>query len=66
MLQLKSFLLLTLCFISATLFGDQIFEDKNQNKIRIAIVTSVHDIDLEKSQDILVRSFMDAYEDISD
>jgi len=27
-------------------------------------VKSVQDIDLEKSQDILVRSFMDAYEDV--
>ena len=46
------------------LFGDQIFEDKNQNEICIVVAKSVQDIDLEKSQDILVRSFMDAYEDV--
>ncbi len=61
--MLKSFLLLTL-FISASLFGDQIFQDKNQNEIRISVVKSVEDIDLEKGQDILVRSFMNAYEDV--
>jgi ribosomal protein S18 acetylase RimI-like enzyme len=60
---LKPFLLLTF-FISFSLFADQIFQDKNQNEIRISVVKSVKDIDLEKSQDILVRSFMEAYEDV--
>lgn len=64
MFQPKSFLLVFLCYISTSLFGDQIFEDKNHNIIRIAVVKSVSDIDLEKSRDILVRSFMDAYEDV--
>ncbi|MGE0670230.1 MAG: GNAT family N-acetyltransferase [Parachlamydiales bacterium] len=63
MLKLKSFLLSTF-FISVSLFGDQVFQEKNQNEIRIVVVNSVKDIDLEKSQDILVRSFMDAYEDV--
>lgn len=50
----KSFLLL---FISTSLFGE--FQD-----LRISFVKSVEEIDLAKSQDILVRSFMDAYEDV--
>lgn len=59
----KAFFLLTL-FISTSLCGHQIFQDKNQNEIRISVAKSVEDIDLKESQDILVRSFMDAYEDV--
>lgn len=51
-------------FISTSLFGDLFFKDKNLNEIRISVVKSVEDIDLERSQDILVRSFMDVYEDV--
>lgn len=67
MFKLKSFLLLaffSFFFISTHLFGDQILEDRNHNEIRIVVVKSVQDIDLDKSKDILVRSFMDAYEDV--
>jgi len=67
MCNLKSLMLFAfypLFYISASLFGDQIFEDKNHNEIRISVVKSVQNIDLDDSQDILVRSFMDAYEDV--
>lgn len=52
-------------FIFATsLFGDQYYEDENHNKIRINVVKTVQDIDLERSKEILITSFMDAYEDV--
>jgi len=64
MLKLLLPLLLSCFSISTSLFADQIFKDRDQNEIRIAVVKSIQDIDLDKSRDILVRSFMDAYEDI--
>lgn len=37
---------------------------KKNNEIQIEVVKSVKDIDLEKSQDVFIRSFMTAYEGI--
>jgi ribosomal protein S18 acetylase RimI-like enzyme len=50
--------------ISISFFGDEIFEDQNHNVVRISVVKSAHEIDLNKSQEILVKSFMTAYEDV--
>ncbi|MDR3624096.1 MAG: GNAT family N-acetyltransferase [Chlamydiales bacterium] len=52
------------CFISRLLCGDQIFEGKDHDEIRISVVKQVQDIDLERSQEVLVRSFMGVYEDV--
>jgi len=62
--HLRSLLFSTLFFISNQLFCDQIFEDRNHNEIRISVVKSVEDIDLDDSENILVRSFLDAYKDV--
>lgn len=65
MIKLKNILLFAICFFTLiTLHADQIFEDKNYNEIKISIAKSVQDIDLDKAQDILVRSFMNAYENV--
>jgi hypothetical protein len=58
------FLVLTLSINSTEIFCDQIFTNANNDIIRIAVVKSIEDIDLQKSCDILVRSFMAAYEDV--
>jgi GNAT superfamily N-acetyltransferase len=50
--------------LSLPLFADQIVHDRNGREIRIAIVKSEGEIDLDKAKEIIVRSFMTAYEDI--
>lgn len=50
--------------ISGPIFSDQIFTNHNNDIIRIEVVKSTEEIDLKKSSDILVKSFMDAYEDV--
>lgn len=60
----QTFLYFTAFFVSASLYSDQIYTDASGNELRIAVVKNWEDIQLEKSQDILVKSFMTAYEDI--
>jgi GNAT superfamily N-acetyltransferase len=55
---------LQLTVICIPLFGDQSFIAKDGNEVRIAVVQSVQDIRLKESKDILVKSFMKAYEDV--
>lgn len=64
MLKLKLFFPLAFVLISIGLFSDQVIKDKNHNEIRISLVKSISEIDQVVSRDILVRSFMDAYEDV--
>ena len=56
--------LFSVFFISTNLFGDQVFRDEYQNEIRISVAKSIQDIDLDRARDILVKSFMDGYEDV--
>lgn len=56
--------LLPFFFLTTALFSDVVFKDKNNNEIRIIVAKSLSDIDPDKSRDVLVRSFMDAYEDV--
>ena len=55
---------LALSIISTPIFCDQIFTNDNNDLIRIEVVKLPEQIDLEKSSDILVKSFMDVYEDV--
>lgn len=57
------FLFLFLC-IFPSIFCDQLFINNNGDVIRIHVVNSREDIDLVRSQEILVKAFMDAYEDV--
>lgn len=57
-------MLLSLFFISMPIFCDQTFTNKCGEIIRIEVVKSHHNIDLERSREILVNSFMHAYEDV--
>ena len=57
-------LCVALSIISTPIFCDQIFTNDNRDIIRIEVVKSPEHIDLEKSCDILVKSFMHAYEDV--
>ena len=62
--SLSSFLIFCSLLIAESLIGDQIFKDKNQNDIRIHVVQSFEEMNQERSQEILVKSFMDVYEDV--
>ncbi len=60
----KSWFYLILSLVSTPILCDQIFTNDNHETIRIEVVKSAKDIDLKQSCDILVKSFMDAYEDV--
>ncbi len=62
--QISCILCIAFLHISTPLFSDQFFETKNHNQVHIAPVKSVQEIDLQAAEDILVRSFMDVYEDV--
>jgi ribosomal protein S18 acetylase RimI-like enzyme len=62
MRQLQFFIIFL--FISVLSFGDQIVIGKDGRLIRIAVVRSIEDINFKEGQDLLVRSFMHAYEDV--
>lgn len=53
-----------LFIFAVPIFGDQYFTNKDNDVIRISVVRSPEEIDIEKSSDILVKSFMHAYEDV--
>ncbi len=54
-----------LAFIFALpLFGDQFFTDKLGREIRLAEARSPEEIVLDQGKDILVKSFMNVYEDV--
>lgn len=55
---------INLSLFSIPVFCDQIFINDHNEIIRIEVVKSPEHIDLDKSRDILVKSFMHAYEDV--
>jgi len=56
--------LIAFFLISLPLFGDQFFQDKLGQEIRLAVVRSADEIVLDQGKDILVKSFMNGYEDV--
>jgi ribosomal protein S18 acetylase RimI-like enzyme len=51
-------------FLTTSLFSDQFVIDKVGDTVRLIAVKTADEIILDKGKDILVRSFMKAYEDV--
>ncbi len=62
--RIIAFMVLAIFFVAAPLYPEQIYSDSAGNEIRIAVVDNWGDINQAQSQDILVKSFMTAYEDV--
>lgn len=63
-MKLYTGLVLFLVFVGTCLRADQLYRDDSGNEIRIHVVSSWSDVDCKRSQEILVKSFMDGYKDV--